>query len=74
MFNTLCYYLNFINPRIPAAFRRTVLRLMARRATIWAYGHPQAGWWGGVDVPFFGTVAFIPDVGTPPHVPYSYIW
>ena len=64
MFNTLCYYLNFVSPRIPAAMRRAAYRLLARRQRLWTYGNgPQAGYCGGIDVPVFGTVAFQADDG-----------
>lgn len=75
MFNTLCWGLNVVGlSRLAAWLRRAVLRLMAARARVWSYDTPQAGWWGGVDVPLFGTVAFIADGESAPHVPYSYEW
>ncbi len=62
MFNNLCYYLNFVSPRVPAALRRLAYTVLPNRA--WSYDNgPQAGYSGGVDVPVLGTVAFQADGG-----------
>ena len=55
MFNTLCYYLNFVHPSISAALRKAAYAVLPRR--IWRYTSPQAGYQGGVDTAL-GTVAF----------------
>ena len=57
MFNTVCYYLNFISPRIPASLRYVAWRVLP--STPWRYDAPAAGYEGGVDVRGLGTVAFL---------------
>lgn len=76
MFNTFCWYLNVAGlSRVAAWLRRSALRLLAARAQRWDYGNaPCAGYRGGVDVPWFGTVAFIPYVEDNPNVPYQFEW
>lgn len=77
MFNTVCWWLNVLGlPFVAAWMRRVALRAMASHARVWRYGGaPVAGYVGGVDVPLFGTVAFIPWVeGGRIDVPYVYQW
>jgi hypothetical protein len=76
MFNTFCWWLNVIGlSRVAAWLRRIALWLLASRSRRWEYGNaPCAGYRGGVDVPLFGTVAFIPWIEGNPDVPYVYEW
>lgn len=55
MFNTFCYWLNFIHPSIPALLRKLAYAVLPR--TEWRYASPAAGYVGGVDTPL-GTVCF----------------
>lgn len=76
VFNTVCWYLNVIGLSFVAAWlRRCALHLLAARAHRWEYGAaPCAGYRGGVDVPFLGTVAFIPWADGNPDAPYVFEW
>lgn len=76
MFNTFCWFLNVVGlPGVPAWMRRTALGLFAPYARRWEYGTaPCAGYRGGVDVPFLGTLAFIPWVDGNADVPYQFVW
>jgi len=68
MFNTFCYYLNFIHPRIPAALRWLAYTTLPTQA--WTYGNgPQAGYRGGVNVRGLGVVAFIAEDGA-----LTFVW
>ncbi len=67
MFNTLCYYLNFIHPRIPAALRWLAYVVLPTRP--WRYDSAKAGYIGGVDARGLGTVAFIRDDGA-----LTFVW
>lgn len=60
MFNSFCYYLNFIHPSLPAALRRLAYTVLAKH--VWAYTGPTAGYVGGVDT-VLGTVAFEDESG-----------
>ena len=66
MFNTFCYYLNFVHPSIPAALRRAAYAVLPRRA--WSYDSPKAGYRGGVDT-VLGTVAFEDEAGA-----LTFVW
>jgi len=76
MFNQLCWLLNVIGLSWVAAWlRRTALGLLAPYARRWEYPNaPVAGYRGGVDVPWLGTVAFIPYCEDSPHPPYLFEW
>jgi hypothetical protein len=60
MFNTFCYYLNFVHPSIPAALRRAAYAVLP--SWDWSYDSPKAGYIGGVDT-VLGTVAFYDERG-----------
>lgn len=66
MFNTFCYWLNFIHPSIPVALRRLAYTVLPTR--YWQYTSPQAGYRGGVDT-VLGTVAFEDESGA-----LTFVW
>lgn len=67
MFNTCCYYLNFVHPSVPAALRKLAYQALPTKA--WTYGNgPQAGYSGGVDTAL-GTVAFRDEAGA-----LTFVW
>ncbi len=61
MFNTICYYLNFVNPRISATLRMIAWKCFPSQP--WRYGRSVAGYSGGTDVRYLGPVAFFKDNG-----------
>lgn len=61
MFNSLCYYLNFINPNWVAALRRLLFETFKEQAFYVAYQSPNSvGYQGSWELPYLGTVAFLP--------------
>lgn len=62
MFNTFCFALNLIRLAwLAALLRRGALALLGGRQ--WRYLRPTAGYVGGVDVRWLGTVAFDSEDG-----------
>lgn len=63
MFNELCWWLNHIHPAIAERLRRIVKALFWKHLKEWKYGASTAGYIGGIDLRYFGTLAFRDDDG-----------
>jgi hypothetical protein len=59
MFNTFCYFLNFLSPLLVSVLRRAVYFFMLPFVDEKKYTHPYTvGYESSISVPLFGTLAF----------------